>query len=286
MSGHVRDVLTDPDSGLFPAPADVKPRCMCGDWTLPCKHVMAVLWGAGNHFDADPFLLFRLRGVHPTELIGNLAPDAAATSRPDVLAAEALAEIFGIVLEPGPQEPAFPYRRRTPVAGPRSRKTPAANRGPGNGASAEAPAANRNRDAAARRGSRAAARARSRSPDPADRRPRGAPPGRSWRASGRGPVSPWPSWPTCSGCRRRPCAAGRPRPARCACVRRNGRPCWCCTAEPARWSDAMLPPRLCRVIHYRLRRPRRRRPGATLPAARFGTARPVRPAPAAARRRA
>ena len=116
VSGHVRDVLTDPDRGLFPAPADVKPRCMCGDWTLPCKHVMAVLWGAGNHFDADPLLLFRLRGVHPAELIGNLAPDAAATSRPDVLAAEALAEIFGIVLEPGPQEPA-PAPGRSASAG-------------------------------------------------------------------------------------------------------------------------------------------------------------------------
>ena len=116
VSGHVRDVLTDPDRGLFPAPADVKPRCMCGDWTLPCKHVMAVLWGAGNHFDADPFLLFRLRGVHPAELIGNLAPDAAATSRPDVLAEEALAEIFGIALEPDPQEPA-PAPGRSASAG-------------------------------------------------------------------------------------------------------------------------------------------------------------------------
>ena len=116
VSGHVRDVLIDPDRGLFPTPADVKPRCMCGDWTLPCKHVMAVLWGVGNRFDADPFLLFRLRGVRPAELIGNLMPHVAASDRPGVLAEEALAEIFGIVLEPDPQKPA-PAPGRSASAG-------------------------------------------------------------------------------------------------------------------------------------------------------------------------
>ena len=149
VSGHVRDVLTDPGRGLFPAPDDVKPRCMCGDWTLPCKHVMAVLWGVGGYFDTDPLLLFRLRGVRPAELIGNLMPHVVARGRPGVLAEEALAEIFDIVLEPGPGEPAFSYHRRTPVAGPR--KTPAGDRGPGNDASAEGPAPARRGDTAANR---------------------------------------------------------------------------------------------------------------------------------------
>ena len=136
VSGHVRDILTDPGRGLFPAPADVKPRCMCSDGTLLCKHVMAVLWGAGDRFDTDPLLLFRLRAVRPADLIGNLALPGP-TTRPDVLAEEALSAIFGIALDPGPEEPAFSYRRRTPVAGPRSRKTPVGNRGAGNDASAE-----------------------------------------------------------------------------------------------------------------------------------------------------
>lgn len=37
---------------LFPAP----------DWANPCKHVAAVYYLLGERFDADPFLLFTLRG--------------------------------------------------------------------------------------------------------------------------------------------------------------------------------------------------------------------------------
>ena len=150
VSGHVRDVLTDPDRGLFPTPADITPRCPCGDRAAACKHAMAALYGAGGSFDRDPLLLFRLRGVQPADLISDLAPPVGGTWRRDVLAEDALAEIFGIHLDAGPKETALSYRRRLPVAGPRPRKTPAGNREPGNDASAEEPAP-------ARRGNTAAA---------------------------------------------------------------------------------------------------------------------------------
>lgn len=149
VSGHVRDILTDPDRGLFPAPGDVKPRCSCSDTTLPCKHVMAVLWGAGGRFDDDPFLLFRFRGVRSNDLVSDLKPPASSTWRRDVLAEDAVAAVFGIVLEPGPYESPLSHRDRLPVAGPRRRAAPAGDCEPGNGASAEKPVPARRSKAAA-----------------------------------------------------------------------------------------------------------------------------------------
>ena len=137
VSGHVRDILTDPDRGLFPTPADVAPRCTCSDTTLPCKHAMAVLWGAAGRFDADPFLFFRFRGVRSNDLVSDLKPPASSTWRRDVLAEDAVAAVFGIVLEPGPYESPFSYRDRLPVAGPRRRAAPAGDRESGNGASGD-----------------------------------------------------------------------------------------------------------------------------------------------------
>ena len=167
VSGHVRDILTDPDRGLFPAPSEVKSRCSCSDAVLPCKHVMAVLWGAGGRFDTDPFLLFRLRGVRSNDLVSDLRPPAGSTWRRDVLADDAVAVVFSIVLERGPHESPLSYRDRLPVAGPRRRTAPAGGREPGNGASAEKPAP-------ARRG-KAAAAVRKPAHDAAD----------SWRPTGR-----------------------------------------------------------------------------------------------------
>ena len=139
VSGHVRDILTDPDCGLFPAPSDVKSRCSCSDAVLPCKHVMAVLWGAGGRFDADPSLFLRLRGVSSNDLVSDLRPPAGSSWRRDVLAEDAVAAVFGIVLERGPYESRFSYRDRLPVAGPRRRTAPADDRDSGN-ADAEKPA--------------------------------------------------------------------------------------------------------------------------------------------------
>ena len=177
VSGHVRDILTDPDCGLFPAPGDVKPRCSCSDTTLPCKHAMAVLWGAAGRFDADPFLFFRFRGVRSNDLVSDLKPPASSTWRRDVLAEDAVAAVFGIVLEPGPYESPFSYRDRLPVAGPRRRAAPAGDRESGNGASGKKPEP-------ARR-SKAAAAVRKPAQDAGASQSKRGVGGASWRPTGR-----------------------------------------------------------------------------------------------------
>jgi uncharacterized Zn finger protein len=48
---------------LFPADeGDLETDCTCPDWANPCKHVAAVFYLLGERFDADPFLMFELRG--------------------------------------------------------------------------------------------------------------------------------------------------------------------------------------------------------------------------------
>ena len=49
---------------LFPATwRDVDMHCSCPDWAVPCKHLAAVIYLLSREIDADPFQVFRLRGV-------------------------------------------------------------------------------------------------------------------------------------------------------------------------------------------------------------------------------
>lgn len=49
---------------LFPTDwTSIGMRCSCPDDVLPCKHVAAVIYKLSEAIDADPFLLFTLRGV-------------------------------------------------------------------------------------------------------------------------------------------------------------------------------------------------------------------------------
>lgn len=57
------------DSGMFPAPIEIKFDCSCPDWADMCKHVAAVLYGVGVRLDEDPKLFFTLRGAGIDELI-------------------------------------------------------------------------------------------------------------------------------------------------------------------------------------------------------------------------
>jgi len=55
---------------LFPASwRDLDMHCSCPDGAVPCKHLAAVIYLLAHEIDADPFLVFRLRGV---DLIGEL----------------------------------------------------------------------------------------------------------------------------------------------------------------------------------------------------------------------
>jgi len=54
---------------LFPVSrGDLQTDCSCPDWANPCKHIAAVYYLLGERFDADPFLLFELRGRSKDEV--------------------------------------------------------------------------------------------------------------------------------------------------------------------------------------------------------------------------
>jgi len=58
---------------LFPAGSgDLQTDCSCPDWANPCKHVAAVHLLLGERFDADPFLIFELRGRSKDEIVAGL----------------------------------------------------------------------------------------------------------------------------------------------------------------------------------------------------------------------
>lgn len=103
FSDGVMRRLTDPERGLFPQPKEIKMSCSCPDWAVLCKHVAAVLYGVGARLDAEPQLLFLLRGVDHAELVsqaisdGNL--DRALSGEAGTLASEDLGAMFGIELD-------------------------------------------------------------------------------------------------------------------------------------------------------------------------------------------
>jgi uncharacterized Zn finger protein len=103
LSGHVMQVVTDRNDGLFPAPAEISLKCDCPDWAVMCKHVAAVLYGVGARLDQQPELLFKLRGVDHEELIAAdaVAAVSAATSRGTSkrLSGGELSDVFGIDLD-------------------------------------------------------------------------------------------------------------------------------------------------------------------------------------------
>ncbi|HET6452161.1 MAG TPA: SWIM zinc finger family protein, partial [Spirochaetia bacterium] len=70
LSDQVMRVVTDRKDGLFPAPREIRMQCSCPDQARMCKHIAAVLYGAGARLDVRPELLFLLRGVDPDELVG------------------------------------------------------------------------------------------------------------------------------------------------------------------------------------------------------------------------
>ncbi|HWD04954.1 MAG TPA: SWIM zinc finger family protein [Amycolatopsis sp.] len=57
---------------LLPGPGDLRPRCSCPDSANPCKHVAAVYYLVADAVDADPFVLFELRGRARSEVLALL----------------------------------------------------------------------------------------------------------------------------------------------------------------------------------------------------------------------
>ncbi|ARP71243.1 hypothetical protein LK07_17270 [Streptomyces pluripotens] len=57
---------------LLPQPTELDPECSCPDWGHPCKHAAALCYAIAATIDADPFLLFALRGRGRDEVLAEL----------------------------------------------------------------------------------------------------------------------------------------------------------------------------------------------------------------------
>lgn len=100
------EIFTSRESGMFPAPCEIKFNCSCPDWAGMCKHVAATLYGVGARLDEDPKLFFRLRGAVIDELIKQTVADKAgkllekaARKTGRIIEDNDLSSVFGIDLE-------------------------------------------------------------------------------------------------------------------------------------------------------------------------------------------
>lgn len=104
LSSEVMGIVTNPEQGLFPLVKEIDFDCSCPDWASMCKHVAAVLYGIGSRLDKQPEMLFLLRGVDHTELVGAASAEALVakgkkTATPIIRESE-LGEVFGIDVVP------------------------------------------------------------------------------------------------------------------------------------------------------------------------------------------
>ena len=100
VSAGVMEVMSHRETGMFPAPKEIKMDCSCPDWAGLCKHLAAVLYGVGARLDRQPELLFTLRQVDPSELIAQAtaALGKGPADRAKDLRGDELSEVFGIDL--------------------------------------------------------------------------------------------------------------------------------------------------------------------------------------------
>jgi len=80
MPPGVADDLTAAKIDLLPGAGEVQPRCSCPDWAEPCKHSAAVCYLVADSLDADPFLLFLIRGRDRDSLLAGLRAKRAASA--------------------------------------------------------------------------------------------------------------------------------------------------------------------------------------------------------------
>lgn len=123
ISRQVMESMCDPDTGIFPSPAEIAFDCSCPDWASMCKHVAATLYGVGRRLDTEPDLLFVLRGVDAADLIP-VGLDFTRTAQPDSLKDDDLGALFGIDLDMDarispPPVSALPHRPKTTAKKPR-----------------------------------------------------------------------------------------------------------------------------------------------------------------------
>jgi uncharacterized Zn finger protein len=115
LAKGVMDRVCRQGDGLYPAPKEITLSCSCPDWADMCKHVAAALYGVGARLDAQPELLFALRGVDAKDMIAGASAQLAAPKRvaakAKVLADDDMAALFGLdMAEGGTPAPAIGAR--------------------------------------------------------------------------------------------------------------------------------------------------------------------------------
>lgn len=87
MPQDIEQAFSQAGTHLFPqSRGDLKTECSCPDYANPCKHIAAVYYLLGEQFDADPFLIFRLRGKDKQTIMSMLRDRRSASVEPDAQA--------------------------------------------------------------------------------------------------------------------------------------------------------------------------------------------------------
>lgn len=94
MPESIEEVFASEGLSLFPASTDdLTMRCTCPDAVAPCKHIAALHYVLADKLDADPFLLFRLRGCPRERLLRELRHHRAAEASGQTRVAKAAATL-------------------------------------------------------------------------------------------------------------------------------------------------------------------------------------------------
>jgi uncharacterized Zn finger protein len=73
MPADIDELFASTGHSLFPqSQAELTASCSCPDDANPCKHIAAVHYVLGAQFDADPFVLLRLRGMPRDTLLAEI----------------------------------------------------------------------------------------------------------------------------------------------------------------------------------------------------------------------
>jgi uncharacterized Zn finger protein len=130
FSKGVMERLCRQDHGLFPKPSEIKFSCNCPDHASMCKHVAAVLYGAGARLDHRPELLFLLRSVDRGDLIAHVDTSVPLSKTGPkagkVLEAEDMAALFGLDMAADEPPVAAAPRKKAAAAKPKAVAKPVA----------------------------------------------------------------------------------------------------------------------------------------------------------------
>ena len=70
---------------LLPYGSELATTCSCGGWADPCTHALAVLYQLAWLVEADPLVLFQLRGLGRDQLLVRLHERSVAPDEDDVV---------------------------------------------------------------------------------------------------------------------------------------------------------------------------------------------------------